>query len=84
MDTQGKTKREAFFYIPTRNRAITWSTQETSEFLAQVHQRHPMATVSQLREILSSEECSPIHTAAVAVLDAYIKAGHGEYVPDWI
>lgn len=84
MAKQSKPKRDAFYYVPTRSQAITWSTRETSEFLARLHQRHPVATILQLREILVSEEKSPIHTAAIAVLDAYIKAGYSEYIPDWI
>ena len=84
MAKQSKPKREAFYYVPTRSQAITWSTRETSEFLARLHQRHPTATISQLREILILEEGLPLYDAAVAVLDAYIKAGHSEYIPDWI
>lgn len=84
MAEQSKSKREAFYYIPGRSQAVTWSTKATSEFLALAHRRHPEATISRLREILTSEDNVPIHGAAVAVLNAYIRGGYSEYIPDWI
>lgn len=84
MAEQSKSKREAFYYIPGRSQAVTWSTKATSEFLALVHRQHPGATISQLREILTSEDNTTLHSAAVAVLNAYIRAGQSDYIPDWL
>lgn len=71
------------YRVPGRKRPVASSTKATSDFLALVHEEHPAATVSELREIITDETKYIIEPDAVAVLDAHIKAGYGDVVPNW-
>lgn len=71
------------YYVPGRKRRVAGSTQATSDFLAMIHQEQPSATISQLREMVADKSKYVIGPAALAVLDAHIKAGYGAYIPEW-
>lgn len=80
-------KRKAFsdveYRVPGRKRPVAGSTRETSDFLALVHLGNPAATIAELREIITDRTRFILNPEAVAVLDAHIKAGHGNIVPKW-
>lgn len=59
------------------------STKATSDFLVLVHQDHPTATISQLREIITDRTQYVFFPEALEVLEAHIKAGHGNRIPNW-
>lgn len=59
------------------------STKATSDFLALVHQDHPAATISQLREIITDRTQYVFFPEALEVLEAHIKAGYGNRIPNW-
>lgn len=59
------------------------STKATSDFLALVHQDHPTATISQLREIITDRTQYVFFPEALEVLEAHIKAGYGNRIPNW-
>lgn len=71
------------YYVPGRKRRVAGSTKATSDFLTIIHQDHPTATISQLRELITDESKYIIEPTALAVLDAHIKAGYGDHIPDW-
>jgi len=71
------------YHVPGRKRRVAGSTKATSDFLAIVHLDHPAATISQLREIITDKTKFIISPDAVAVLDAHIRAGYGDYIPNW-
>ena len=66
-----------------RKKPIAGSTKATSDFLVVVHEEHPDCTVSQLRDLLTDRTRYILEPEAVAVLDAYIKAGEGDVIPNW-
>ena len=66
-----------------RKRPIAKASTATSEYLAAVHEQHPRATIRELRDLLSDRRRYIPDPEALAVLDAYIKAGEGETVPRW-
>lgn len=49
-----------------------WSTKD-----------NPPLTVSQLRELITDKTKFILDPEAVAVLDAHIKAGYGDHIPNW-
>ena len=61
----------------------TTATTATSEYLVAIHEQHPRATIRELRDLLSDRRRYIPDPEALAVLDAYIKAGEGETVPRW-
>ena len=71
------------YHIKGRKRRVAESTVATGHFLAIVHEDNPTATISQLREIITDESKFITDPEAVAVLDAHIKAGYGDRIPDW-
>lgn len=71
------------YYVPGRKRRVTGSTKATSDFLAMVHEANPAATIAQIREIITDKRNYILFPDAVAVLDAHIAAGFGNYIPDW-
>lgn len=71
------------YHVPGRKRRVAESTVATGCFLAIVHQDNPTATISQIREIITDETKYIICPEAVAVLDAHIKAGYGDHIPNW-
>lgn len=76
-----KNHKDVEYYAPGRKRRIAGSTKATSDFLALVCADHPEATISQLRDLLTDRARYIFEPDAVAVLDAYIAKGFGEYVP---
>ncbi len=71
------------FFAPGRKRRIAGSTKATNDFLVLVHKQNSNATIAELRAILTNRNIWLLNPGAVAVLDAYIRAGFGNYVPDW-
>lgn len=71
------------YYVPGRKRPVAESTVATGQFLEIVHQDNPAATISQIREIITDKTRYIICPEAVAVLDAHIKAGYGDHIPNW-
>ncbi len=71
------------YHVPGKKRPVAGSTVATSDFLAVVHDLHPAATIAQLRSILTDRSQWLPNPDAIAVLDAHIKAGCGDYVPNW-
>lgn len=71
------------YFVPGRERPVAGSTVATSDFLAVVHDLNPDATVAELRAILTDRSKWLPNPEAIAVLDAHIGAGCGDYVPNW-
>lgn len=71
------------YYVPGRKRPVAESTVAAGYFLEIVHQDNPTATISQLREIITDKTRFITDPEAVAVLDAHIKAGYGDHIPNW-
>ena len=46
-----KNHKDVEYYVRGRKRRVSGSTVATERFLVMVHQDHPDATISQLREI---------------------------------
>ena len=78
-----KSHQDVEYYAPGRKRRVAGSTAATSGFLVAILQAYPTATISRLREIITEKDKYILEPGAVAVLDAYIKAGCGDYVPNW-
>lgn len=64
-------------------RRLAGSTKATNDFLVIVHEQHPNKTISQLRDLLLDKTQFIYYPEAVAVLDAYIKAGEADIIPNW-
>lgn len=77
-----KNHKDVEYYVPGRKRRIAGSTKATSDFLALAHIDYP-GTIFQLREIITDRALFVLNPEAVTVLDAYIEAGYGDYIPDW-
>ena len=71
------------YFVPGRKRRIAGSTQSTNNFLVIIHNVYPTFTISQLREVLTDRTQWILNPEAIEVLDAHIKVGFGDYVPDW-
>lgn len=71
------------FHVPGRKKKLTGSTRATSDFLAIVHEDNPTLTIRQLRELISDSSRFIPEPEAIRVLDAHIKAGYGDTIPDW-
>lgn len=78
-----KNHKDVEYYVPGRKSRVAGSTKATSDFLAIVHQENPAATVSMLWEIITDKTRFIRNPEAVEVLDAHIKAGYGNHVPNW-
>lgn len=78
-----KNHKDVEYYVPGRKSRVAGSTKATSDFLAIVHQENPAATISMLREIITDKTRFIRNPEAVEVLDAHIKAGYGNHVPNW-
>ena len=72
-----------FAHNRKRKKPIAGSTCATNLFLVIVHEEHPDYTVSQLRDLLTDKTKYIYEPEAVAVLDASIKAGEGDIIPNW-
>ena len=66
-----------------KRRRLAGSTKATNDFLVIVHEQYPNKTISQLRDLLLDKTQFIYYPEAVAVLDAYIKAGEADIVPCW-
>lgn len=71
------------YHVPGRKRPVAESTVATGHFLAIVHEDHPTATISQIREIITDKRKFILDPEAVAVLDAHIEAGYGDQILNW-
>ena len=78
-----KNHKDVEYYAPGRKRRIAGSTKATSDFLVIVHETYPSLTISQLLEVMTDRSKYVFSTEAIEVLDAHIKAGYGDHVPDW-
>ena len=78
-----KNFKDVEYYVPGRKRRVAGSTKATSDFLALIHQDHPTATISELREIVTDRTQYIFSPDALEVLEAHIKAGYGDHTPNW-
>ena len=78
-----KNHKDVEYYVPGCKKRITGSTRAASDFLAIMHQDHPAFTIRQLRELISDCTRYIPDPEAIGVLDAHIKAGYGDLVPEW-
>lgn len=78
-----KNYHDVNYYAPKRKPPVAGSTKATSDFLAVVHEQHPTCTIRQLRDLLTDRTQYILEPEAVAVCDAYIKAGEGDVIPRW-
>lgn len=78
-----KNHKDVEYYVQGRKRRVSGSTVVTERFLVMVHQDHPDATISQLREIITDKTKYILCPEGLAVLDDHIKAGYGDHIPNW-
>lgn len=78
-----KNHKDVEYYVPGRKKRISGSTRFASDFLAAMHQDHPAFTIRQLRELISDRSRYIPDPEAIEVLDAHIRAGYGDLVPEW-
>ena len=81
-----KGHKDVVFFAPKSKRGsrpIAGSTTATNDFLVLVHETYPEATISRLKELLTDRSKFILNPEAVAVLDAYITRGYGDFVPEW-
>lgn len=71
------------YYVLKRKHPIVGSTKATSDFLAVVHEQHPICTIRQVRDLLTDKTQYIFQPEAIAVCDAHIKAGYGDVIPNW-
>jgi hypothetical protein len=62
---------------------VAGSTKATNDLLVIIHEEYPTFTIKQLKALLTDRTQFIYNPEAVAVLDAYIKAGHGDRIPNW-
>lgn len=90
MPKYSKNFQDASYWIKTNNKSakgykkITGSTTATCKFLAIVHEDNPDMTIAQLKRLLLDKTKFIYNPEAIAVLDAHIKAGYGDRVPQWV
>lgn len=78
-----KNHKDVEYYVSGRKRQVASSTKAVSDFLALVHKENPTFTISQLRELITDRFRYLPNQEAIEVLDAHIKAGCGDCVPNW-
>lgn len=83
MPRYSKNFKDVEYYVPGRKRRVAGSTKATSDFLALIHQDHPTATISELREIVTDRTQYIFSPDALEVLEAHIKSGYGNWIPNW-
>lgn len=83
MPRHPKNHKDVEYYVRGRKRWVSGSTVATERFLVMVHQDHPDATISQLREIITDKTKYILCPEGLAVLDDHIKAGYGDHIPNW-
>lgn len=83
MPVYHKNFKDVEYYVKGRKKRIAGSTVATNDYLVIVHQENPTFTIRHLRELITNRTKYILQPEAVEVLDAYIKAGYGDHVPDW-
>lgn len=78
-----KNHQDAAYYVPGKKRKVAGSTTAIRDFLAIIHEDNPALTVAQLRALLLDRDKYIFSPGAIAVLDAHIKAGYGDWIPAW-
>ncbi|WP_417342052.1 hypothetical protein [Evtepia gabavorous] len=78
-----KNYKDVEYFVPGRKRRVAGSTKAVSDFLSIVHEDYPTFTIKQIRELISDRTRYITDPEAIEVLDAYIKAGYGDHVPNW-
>ena len=71
------------YYVSGRKRRIAGSAVATKNFLVMVHQENPTINIRELRELITDKTRYILFPDAVEVLDAHIKIGFGDHIPDW-
>lgn len=74
---------DVHYLVPGKKRPVAGSSKATSDFLAIIHEQNPTATIVQLRAIITDRSLWLPNPEAIAVLDAHIKAGYSDFVPNW-
>ena len=70
------------YFVSGQKRRVAGSTKATSDYLAFIHKSYPTLTIRQMRELITDRtRCVPIGEA-IEVLDAHIKVGYGDCIPD--
>lgn len=78
-----KNYKDVEYYVKGRKRRIAGSTVATNDFLVLVHEQNPNATIVELRDALTDRSRWLPNPEAIEVLDAYIRAGYGDHIPNW-
>lgn len=78
-----KNFKDVEYFAPGRKRRVAGSTKAVSDFLSIVHEDYPMLTIQQIRELITDRTRYIPNPDAIEVLNAYIKAGYGDYIPNW-
>lgn len=78
-----KNHKDVEYFVPGRKRRVAGSTVAIKDFLVIIHEENPTFTIRQLRELITDRTKYIPFTDAVEVLDAHIKVGYGDCVPDW-
>lgn len=71
------------YFVSGRKRRVAGSTKAVNDFLVIIHEENPTFTVRQLRDLITDRSQYIPNYGAIEVLDAHIKAGYGDYVPEW-
>lgn len=71
------------YHVSGKKRPVAGSSRATSYFLVIIHEQNPTATIAQLRAIITDRSQWLPNPEAIAVLDAHIKAGYSDFVPNW-
>lgn len=71
------------YYAPGRKKRVSGSTVATELFLVYVHEENPDLSFKQLKALIGNRQLFIKNPDAERVLDDYIKAGYGDYVPEW-
>ena len=78
-----KNHADAEYYVKGRKKRIAGSTVAVKDFLVVLHEENPAFTIRQIRELITDRSRYIPNNEAVEVLDVHIKAGYGDYVPEW-
>lgn len=78
-----KSYKDVEYFVSGRKRRVTGSTKATSDFLALVHMDNPTLTIQQLKGLITDHTKFILMPEAVEVLDAHIKLGYGDFIPNW-
>lgn len=78
-----KLKGDSTFYAPGKKKPIAYTTNATENFMIWLHETYPDATIGQLKELLNDRTKFTILPEENKILDAYIKAGFADHIPNW-